>query len=151
MWHKPPWETAECSAGQQISRPLWNPKFRYRFRNSQPLVPIPRHINPLYTLPPHLVTLNITYQCYVSFSVVTMSLTLRQDAGIGLVLRKNFRHQSTEVPRGTVNRGLSVIARMGAWASLGPEPRSFLLPSGSPEFNHTDSYIFAICYCNCTM
>jgi len=40
------------SPSHEIPRLLWRSKFHYRVHNSQPLVPIPREMNPVH--PPHI-------------------------------------------------------------------------------------------------
>ena len=51
MGHSPSWKANSYSDAQDIPRTLRNPKVHYHIHNSQSIVPIPRQINPVYSLP----------------------------------------------------------------------------------------------------
>jgi hypothetical protein len=48
MVYSPSWETNRSSAGQEITRILWNPKFHHGIDKSPLPIPNPNHINPAH-------------------------------------------------------------------------------------------------------
>jgi hypothetical protein len=54
----PPWQAANLSADKEISQLLRNLNIHYRVRQTQPLVPIPRQMNPVRTLQQHFLTID---------------------------------------------------------------------------------------------
>jgi hypothetical protein len=79
MEQSPSWETNGCSASQQVSSTLWNPKVYYRLHKSPPSVPILSLINPLDILQPYFFEINfnrVLQSCsskrYLSLSKVSL-------------------------------------------------------------------------------
>jgi len=44
-------EANSCSTSQAILRILWKPEVPYRVHNSEPLIPILRHVNSVHNFP----------------------------------------------------------------------------------------------------
>jgi hypothetical protein len=58
----PSWHASRWAAAEELPKILWNPKVRYCFHKSPPLVPILRQINPIHTTP--------SYPCKIYFNVI---------------------------------------------------------------------------------
>jgi hypothetical protein len=70
-------ETNRFSAGQEIPRILWNPKFHYRTQTCPPPVPIPNHIDPVHALISHVLKIHVNIILPSTPGSYKLSLSLR--------------------------------------------------------------------------
>jgi hypothetical protein len=63
------WEVNSCSDSQEISCPVWNPKFHYWFHKNLPLISIWRQMKPV-----HIITLYFFLK--INFNIIHLCLSL---------------------------------------------------------------------------